>query len=851
MEYPQIQGYQIQAEIGSGSAGVVYLATRDNGSRCAIKAFDSMSSNPGLLADRIQRILEAGAQGAIVPITAQALDARPACIIMDLLTGSAPDESPIESNTLQIAFNQYLKSDSTWPFLQNLASALAKLHSARVAHGNLKPGNIFLGQGGLPLLADFASGLMPGVHCANYSDALLYSPPEQLRSPQDYEGEAGYRWDVYAFGVLAYRLLTGNFPRSNDLFQSVSPPPGENQRFEIDADHEGIARGLEEQPGVYWPEEAADEKEKAFRAIIDSCLQLDPRSRPFNMREVARRFGAIEIELAQKKERERLEFLEKQADKKLRRVSRCFVTTSLIALALAGGWGGTQFLKMQEAKKAKELLADYRVGAEAKVSDLTNQREVALQSQSIAIAAKESAETALVREKSLASDELRSAHGTNEKLFNWILEEGIEGLPVLEGRAARLESLLAEVGKQLKGLSVRAELKEQASILKLRRAELALAMGDVEKGGDWLNEAIDDPKLPPELAARARLRNLLLVSKRKPSELKGLLGRHEAGILDAYQRDDHRRLRAKAALDLVKARLAEATGDGARALAAYLDSLKAFQELEKLYPANSTIGLIVGRRFLTAALAAEGEGSPGNAAKLRGEAAAAFVTLAKKQENPAPEIQYQIASAKAARAVSLWQQGDSFGAEMLAREGVTRLTALQSKMPGDFRVAIDLASQRGIIATALRDEGKLTEAQSLLSKEIAVLGKGVKEYPENWSACYLLTSLKWQLSGLLGRQGSGDEELRLSKEAYHELKALLKNPAMKQPRPSEVRKSLAYLCGDLGHASDLRNKREDAIIYLQECKRYWQELARDKGDQLEIREGYQWAVNRLAEVGVK
>ncbi|MDB4509981.1 hypothetical protein N9062_03145 [Akkermansiaceae bacterium] len=172
-------------------------------------------------------------------------------------------------------------------------------------------------------------------------------------------------------------------------------------------------------------------------------------------------------------------------------------------------------------------------------------------------------------------------------------------------------------------------------------------------------------------------------------------------------------------------------------------------------------------------------------------------------------------------------------------------------MPGDFRVAIDLASQRGIIATALRDEGKLTEAQNLLSKEIAVLGKGVKQYPENWSVRYLLASLKWQLSGLLGRQGSGDEELRLGAEAHHELKALLKNPAMKQPRPSEVRKSLAYLCGDLGHASDLRNKREDAIIYLQECKRYWQELARDEGDQLEIREGYQWAVNRLAEVGVK
>jgi hypothetical protein len=31
----------------------------------------------------------------------------------------------------------------------------------------------------------------------------------------------------------------------------------------------------------------------------------------------------------------------------------------------------------------------------------------------------------------------------------------------------------------------------------------------------------------------------------------------------------------------------------------------------------------------------------------------------------------------------------------------------------------------------------------------------------------------------------------------------------------------------------------------------WQELKRDEGNQLEVEEGYQWAVNRLAEMGVK
>ena len=158
MEAPQIEGYKINTQIGSGSAGVVYLATRENGSRCAIKVLGGMSSNPGLMSDRIQRVFEADAQGVIVPITARELEARPAWVIMDFLSESEEAENPVISRTLQSALNQYLQNDSTWPFLQNLASALAKLHSASVAHGNLKPGNVFFGQGGSPLLADFASG---------------------------------------------------------------------------------------------------------------------------------------------------------------------------------------------------------------------------------------------------------------------------------------------------------------------------------------------------------------------------------------------------------------------------------------------------------------------------------------------------------------------------------------------------------------------------------------------------------------------------------------------------------------------------------------------------------------------
>tara|TARA_B110000008_G_scaffold119511_1_gene122214 strand:+ start:10569 stop:13115 length:2547 start_codon:yes stop_codon:yes gene_type:complete len=848
MGSPQIKGYTIEAEIGSGSAGVVYLAIQNKGSRCALKVFNSMSSNPGLMSDRMARVFKAGAQDVIVPILAKELEARPAWVAMELLANDGEDENPLTAKTLQFSFKRYLENDSTYPFLQSLASALAKLHSASVAHGNLKPGNIFLGQDGRPLLADFASGLMPGVHRLTFSDALLYSPPEQLRSRNGYEGEAGYRWDVYAFGVLAYRLLNGAFPRADKLFQWLCPSPGENQRLDIDADHEGIAEGLEQQGEVLWPHEAACEKERAFRKVIDSCLELDPRMRPLNMREVAQKFEVIEVESAQKEERDRLETLKKEAEQRCRGFSNRFRTASVVALILSLAWGGAQFLRVEDAKSK---LFDYRKSVEVKEKEWADQRNAVIQSEGEAIVAKEIIEKALAQEKSLARDVIGSAQKTNEKLFDWLLEEGVDGLPVLEARITRLEFLIKEVGKQLEFVSGSPELAPQARVLKLRRAELGLAMGDLAKGEAWLKEAIGDPKLPSDLAAKAKLRYLLLASKLKPSSLKEDLSEIEVEILSHYGGGGSAEIRVKAALSLVKARVAESNGDNSAALAGYHESLRSFQDLEKLHPANTNIGFMIGRSYLSAAVIAEEERASGNAAKLRGEAAAAFASLAEKKANSTPETQYQIASAIASQALSLWQQGDSFGAEKLAREGVTRLIALQRKMPGDARIAIDLAAQQGIIATTLRDEGKSIEARRLLMEGITLIKNGVTEYTDNFSARYLLASLKWQLSGILGQQGDVNEENRLVMEAHDELRALLGNPTMERPRPSEVRKSLAYLCGDLGHASELGRKREEAIGHFQECKRLWQELKRDEGNQLEVEEGYQWAVNRLAEMGVK
>ena len=110
------------------------------------------------------------------------------------------------------------------------------MHQRRIAHGNLKPGNIFFDENGELFLTDFAMGQMPGVGVLPYTDALLYAPPEQLRDPEGYLSGKGYAWDTYAFAVLAFRLLTGKFPRCEATFSRGLPAPGEGHMTGIEAD---------------------------------------------------------------------------------------------------------------------------------------------------------------------------------------------------------------------------------------------------------------------------------------------------------------------------------------------------------------------------------------------------------------------------------------------------------------------------------------------------------------------------------------------------------------------------------------------------------------------------------------
>lgn len=93
------------------------------------------------------------------------------------------------------------------PIIQQLCEATQYAHERGVIHGNIKPGNVFVANDGRMLLADFgiARGFFEGQPSLESIDwaSAEYSAPEQSL------GLLRCSCDIYALGVLCFRLLTG------------------------------------------------------------------------------------------------------------------------------------------------------------------------------------------------------------------------------------------------------------------------------------------------------------------------------------------------------------------------------------------------------------------------------------------------------------------------------------------------------------------------------------------------------------------------------------------------------------------------------------------------------------------
>ena len=142
------------------------------------------------------------------------------------------------------------------------------------------------------------------------------------------------------------------------------------------------------------------------------------------------------------------------------------------------------------------------------------------------------------------------------------------------------------------------------------------------------------------------------------------------------------------------------------------------------------------------------------------------------------------------------------------------------------------------------DRGQAEEAMKLIDDGIRLLDGGPAAV--NPLARYRLALLQWQKARLLGLGGKSKQETALELRALESLQALEGDP-VDGPRTEQIRRSTAYLLGDLAHAMETAGKREEAMKYFAESVKVWELLCRARPGYEEYEEGLSWSRERLKE----
>jgi eukaryotic-like serine/threonine-protein kinase len=263
---PLFEGrYDILRKLGQGGTARVFKAVDTRTSRpVAIKIIEGEAAETPTWRERLLReaaLLQSLRHPNVVEVQAGGERANGSpYLVMEYLEGETLGQFMQRTPTLSLA--------AALAVLTEIASGLAATHAIGVIHRDVKPDNIFLvGPRGKPTRAkifDFSFARVQGGERFTTQGFILGTP--QYMAPEQAVGDpTGQGTDVYALGVVAYRMLTG-----------VLPFQGQEATL--------LAQHLYERPLA--PNTRRSEIPRVVAAIVMSALRKLPRNRYPSMQDL-------------------------------------------------------------------------------------------------------------------------------------------------------------------------------------------------------------------------------------------------------------------------------------------------------------------------------------------------------------------------------------------------------------------------------------------------------------------------------------------------------------------------------------------------------------------------------------
>lgn len=245
----EIGGYPLEARLGSGGMGTVFLARTSSGRPVAIKLIHQQFAGDDEFRIRFRQEV-AAARRVSGAFTAAVVDAAPEAEQPWMAT------TYIEGHTLaqRIAAEGPLNGTELRRLAIGLAEALRDIHRVGVVHRDLKPSNVVLSPEG-PRVIDFGISRAVDQQTLTMTGRVIGTPPfmspEQLQSPRG----VGPRSDVFSLGTLLVYAATGHGP------------------FDADSPYMTAYQVVHEEPSL-------GAVPVALRAVVESCLDKEPKGRP-------------------------------------------------------------------------------------------------------------------------------------------------------------------------------------------------------------------------------------------------------------------------------------------------------------------------------------------------------------------------------------------------------------------------------------------------------------------------------------------------------------------------------------------------------------------------------------------